>query len=70
LNLLSDSYVITPDAGSSGGIAMFVEVLSSLLAAFVPTEIIGCALLAAGLCFTFVYVATLVTILACHLEEL
>jgi putative effector of murein hydrolase LrgA (UPF0299 family) len=49
---------------------MFVEVLSSLLVAFVPTEIIGCALLAAGLCFTFVYVATLVTILACHLEEL
>jgi hypothetical protein len=49
---------------------MSVEVLGCVLAAFVPTEVIGCALLAAGLCFTFVYVATLATILACHLEEL
>ena len=52
------------------GFAMSAEDLGSVLAAFVPTEVIGGALLAAGLCFTFVYVATLVTILACHLEEL
>jgi putative effector of murein hydrolase LrgA (UPF0299 family) len=48
---------------------MAIEVLGSVLAAYVPTGVIGSALLAAGLCFTFVYVATLVTILACHLEE-
>jgi putative effector of murein hydrolase LrgA (UPF0299 family) len=49
---------------------MFVDALGSLLASIVPAKVIGCALLAAGLCFTLVYVATLFAILACHMEEL
>jgi hypothetical protein len=49
---------------------MSIGIFGTVLAAVMPSEVIGCALLAAGLCFTFVYVATLATILACHLEDL
>jgi putative effector of murein hydrolase LrgA (UPF0299 family) len=53
-----------------GGCEMAVELLGMVLADVIPSEVIGGALLAAGLCFTVVYVATLAPILACHIDEL
>ncbi len=48
---------------------MAIQLLDCVFPTYVATETIGCALMAAGIAFALVYVATLVTILVCHLDE-
>jgi len=57
-------------AKNRGNVMAFAfEFLNRIFPAYVATETIGCALMAAGIAFALIYVATLATILVCHLDD-